>query len=68
MAHMNPGLIRLHSWEMMGDSKTTPSGWVDTANKTWDAAKIRKNPDRRVFVWPGSDGQHSRLARLDGHQ
>ena len=42
MAHMNPGIVRLHSWDMMQDSKTNPSGWIDTAHKQWDAVKIRK--------------------------
>ncbi|ANE46422.1 hypothetical protein SY83_09190 [Paenibacillus swuensis] len=40
--YMNPGLLRLHSWEMMGDSKSTRNGWIDTANKQWDSAKIKQ--------------------------
>lgn len=38
--YMNPGAVRYHSWEIMGDSKTTRNGWIDTANKRWDAEKI----------------------------
>ena len=40
MAYMNPGLLRLHSWEMMGDSVDSVRGWIDYDNKTWDEDKI----------------------------
>ncbi|MFD2614944.1 fibronectin type III domain-containing protein [Paenibacillus gansuensis] len=39
--YMNPGVLRFHSWELMGDSKTTRNGWIDTANRKWDADKIK---------------------------
>ncbi|MFC4779444.1 fibronectin type III domain-containing protein [Paenibacillus sp. GCM10023252] len=39
--YMNPGLLRLHSWEVMNDS-SEPNGWIDKANKRWDAAKIKQ--------------------------
>jgi|GEM_PF-2861153 len=38
MAFMKPGIVRYHSWEMMGLS-TNRNGWLTSAN-TWDAAKI----------------------------
>ncbi|BDP43939.1 hypothetical protein DAETH_39080 (plasmid) [Deinococcus aetherius] len=40
LRYMNPGILRYHSMEMMGDSGTTPNGWIDTANRRWDAEKI----------------------------
>ncbi|MFC4778047.1 S-layer homology domain-containing protein [Paenibacillus sp. GCM10023252] len=42
MAYMNPGFIRIHGWEFMKDSKDPNDnrGWLDIANKTWDAEKI----------------------------
>jgi len=40
MADMAPGIIRYHSWNMMGAS-TTASGWLN-ANQDWDAMKISK--------------------------
>ena len=42
MAFMRPGLIRLHNWSMMNDSKKEDSGWIDTANRKWDAEKIKR--------------------------
>ncbi len=38
MSFMKPGMVRYHSWEMLGTS-TNPNGWLTTANQ-WDAAKI----------------------------
>jgi chitodextrinase len=38
MAFMKPGIVRYHSWEMMGLS-TNRNGWLTSSN-TWDAAKI----------------------------
>lgn len=38
LAFMKPGIVRYHSWEMMG-LPTTKNGWLTSAN-TWDAAKI----------------------------
>ncbi|CAA9261516.1 MAG: CBM13 / GH5_35 / PL3_4 / GH39 [uncultured Cytophagales bacterium] len=38
MAFMKPGIVRYHSWEMMG-LPTSNNGWLSSAN-TWDAAKI----------------------------
>lgn len=35
---MKPGLVRLHSWEMMGTS-AMGNGWITTSN-SWDADKI----------------------------
>ena len=40
IAAMRPGFVRYHSWEAMGDSKTTAQGWIDTKNHAWDAKKI----------------------------
>ena len=42
LEYMAPGLIRFHSWEMMRDSGAADgrNGWLDTANQTWDAAKV----------------------------
>ena len=40
MAYMNPGLLRLHSWEMMGDSRNSLRGWIDYENQTWNEEKI----------------------------
>ena len=42
MAFMQPGLIRLHNWSMMNDSRKDASGWIDAANQRWDAAKIKR--------------------------
>ncbi len=42
LAYMNPGLVRYHSWEMMGDSKSTRNGWIDRENRRWDAEKIHR--------------------------
>lgn len=39
LAYMNVGVLRLHSWEIMNDS-SEPNGWIDKANKRWDAEKI----------------------------
>ncbi len=40
LRYMNPGVLRYHAVEMMGDSKTTDRGWIDTAGQRWDAEKI----------------------------
>ena len=41
IAYINPGILRLHSYNMMGDSKTSPGGWLDLQNKKWDREKIK---------------------------
>ena len=41
MAYMNPGLVRLHNWDMLADSAKVPDGWLDYKTHTWDAAKIK---------------------------
>ncbi len=41
MTYMNPGLVRLHNWDMLADSAKVPDGWLDYSTHTWDAAKIR---------------------------
>ncbi len=43
MAFMNPGMVRYHSWEMLGPS-TNRNGWL-TADNGWDAAKIKNALD-----------------------
>ena len=43
MAFMNPGIVRYHSWEMLGPS-TNRNGWL-TADNRWDAAKIKNALD-----------------------
>ncbi|MBD0254853.1 MAG: hypothetical protein ICV83_03965, partial [Cytophagales bacterium] len=43
MAFMNPGMVRYHSWEMLGQS-TNRNGWL-TADNRWDAAKIKNALD-----------------------
>lgn len=62
LRYMNPGVLRYHAVEMMGDSKTTDRGWIDTANQRWDAEKIgaalsglsANNPVRLMNIpgWP----------------
>ena len=42
MAFMRPGLIRLHNWSMMNDSRRDANGWMDAEKKRWDAEKIKK--------------------------
>ena len=54
LAYMNPGLVRYHSWEMMGDSKTTRNGWIDLENRRWDAAKIN-----RALSGPRTDAERA---------
>jgi xylan 1,4-beta-xylosidase len=39
--YIHPGIFRIHSYNMMGDSKTTPGGWLDEQNKRWDRDKIK---------------------------
>lgn len=42
LARMAPGLVRIHSWEMMADSSTA-NGWITNgaaANYAWDETKI----------------------------
>jgi xylan 1,4-beta-xylosidase len=52
MAYMNPGLVRYHSAEMMGDSSRA-NGWLDHGAKRWDAAKIK----RALDAWRPKTGQ-----------
>ncbi|MBU3113409.1 GH39 family glycosyl hydrolase [Clostridium lacusfryxellense] len=42
MRYMNVGIIRYHSWEMVGESSNN-NGWIKTVNgvPTWDATKIK---------------------------
>lgn len=40
MAYMNPGIVRFHNVSNMEDS-TSPDGIIDTANRSWDANKIK---------------------------
>ena len=40
LAYLGSGLIRFHSWDMISDSKVNASGWLDVADKKWDAGKI----------------------------
>ncbi len=54
IAYMNPGAVRYHSWEKMGDSKTTRNGWIDTANKRWDAEKIDAALDNLTGLDPNA--------------
>jgi len=38
---LNPGIVRFHGWESMGDSAgADPRGWIDVAHHRWDAQKI----------------------------
>lgn len=41
LSYMAPGIFRYHSAEMMRDSSEHSSGWLDTANQTWDVEKIQ---------------------------
>ena len=41
LVYMNPGLIRYHNLGMLDDSKNE-DGLINTAEKTWDADKIKK--------------------------
>ena len=41
MAYMNPGLVRLHNWDVLGDAAKTADGWLDYETHTWDRAKIK---------------------------
>lgn len=38
MSFMNPGIVRYHSWEMLGQNTNT-NGWLTSTNQ-WDAVKI----------------------------
>ena len=42
LRYMNVGIIRYHSWEMVGESSNS-NGWIKTVNglPTWDATKIK---------------------------
>ena len=59
--YIHPGILRIHSYNMMGDSKTTPGGWLDEQNKQWDRGKIKAVLDKlppgvelliNVPTWP----------------
>jgi xylan 1,4-beta-xylosidase len=61
IAYIKPGIFRLHTYNMMGDSKKTPGGWLDLENKKWDREKIKavldKLPPRvqllvNIPTWP----------------
>ncbi len=63
MAFMNPGIVRYHSWEMLGQS-TNRNGWL-TAGNQWDAAKIKNALDgapayplvlMNIPGWPSARG------------
>lgn len=41
LRYMAPGLLRLHNGGLMGDSARNAAGWIDTARRRWDAAKIK---------------------------
>ena len=73
---LNPGIIRYHSWEMMGNSSKV-SGWL-TDNEEWDAVKINKamsnsypsNPEKMMNIprWPEKMMQPgSELLRIDSY-
>lgn len=65
MSYMNPGLIRFHNSGALQDS-STPDGMINTAQKTWDADKIKRalaasvatfgadQPERMINIptWP----------------
>ncbi|WNR46819.1 Ig-like domain-containing protein [Paenibacillus roseipurpureus] len=57
---LNPGIVRYHSYSMMGDSATSPDGWIDYANKRWDEAKIKAALSANYYVC-GLPVQHGQL-------
>ena len=42
LRYMAPGLLRLHNGGLLGDSAKNEAGWMDTARRRWDAAKIKR--------------------------
>ncbi len=43
MADMRPGMVRYHSWEMLGEAGSTQRGWLNNASSdtpTWNQTKI----------------------------
>jgi hypothetical protein len=52
LAYMAPGLVRYHSWELMGDAQTTRNGWIDYVNQRWDASKIDAALDALTGIDP----------------
>jgi Glycosyl hydrolases family 39 len=53
ISFMNPGLLRFHSWRMLDDSAQKPDGWVQLAEKRWDAEKIRRTMDGWASSYKG---------------
>ncbi len=41
ISRMRPGLLRYHYGGLLNDSATDIRGWVDVANRRWDAARIK---------------------------
>lgn len=48
IAYINPGMIRYHSSGVMGNSQTSPSGWMNPQTRSWDVEKIRET----TAFWP----------------
>ena len=74
MNEINPGIIRYHSWEMLGQS-TSNNGWLK-ADQEWDAVKINNamsnsyssNPEKMMNIpqWPNKMMQTgTELLRID---
>lgn len=42
LRYLNPGLLRIHNGEQLGDASTRPMAWLDHNAKTWDKPKIKR--------------------------
>ncbi len=74
LIYMNPGVLRIHNANMIGDAARNPSAWVDEANKCWSRERVlaalapmRDLPSRLILcinAWPAwMDQNHD--GRLD---
>lgn len=71
LTYLGSGVLRYHHAGIIGDSGTTPMGWLDHRTRKWDAAKIKAAldpvaaiPGERVISisewpkWMDEDGDH----------